>query len=118
MPHNPLIFPPVANWPILTPPDCPTCRTCTDVTWTGHATDMDDGSPVLLWECRACTADWCIPTQYWPVLDGADCPYCASPNTCWATVAPEHPGDLWTCDYGHEFVLTPEGLIITPDGDL
>ncbi|KAB2371123.1 hypothetical protein [Actinomadura montaniterrae] len=115
MHHRAPILPPADNWPILAPPDCPSCETSTEVTWSGRATSLDDGAEVLLWECGGCCTDWCIPAKYWPTLDGPDCPTCGSLNTCWATYAPEHPGDLWTCDNGHEFVLDPEGLIFLPE---
>ncbi len=60
------------------------------------------------WRCRACPADFSIPAVRWPVLDGPDCPSCRTEVTCWAALAPDALGDLWTCEHGHEFVLTPE----------
>lgn len=114
MTPNPPEFPPVEQWPLFTPPDCPTCQCPADVAWIGPAT-LADGAQVNVWRCRACPADWHIPVTRWPVQDGPDCPYCRTEVTCWAALAPDHTGDLWTCQHGHEFVLTPEGLIILPE---
>ncbi|WP_433474973.1 hypothetical protein ACQPZP_40900 [Spirillospora sp. CA-142024] len=111
---NPQNFPPVEQWPTVTPPDCPLCQRPADAVWIGPAT-YQDGTEVNVWRCRACRHDWHIPTRHWPVLNGPDCPYCLTKDTCWAAHAPDVPGDLWTCDNGHEFVLTPEGLIILPE---
>ncbi|MUN35475.1 hypothetical protein [Actinomadura litoris] len=113
MTHHPPIFPPVQQWPILAGPDCPTCGRDTDVTWIGPTTTAT-GAEVSVWHCRACPTDWPIPTTRWPVLDGPDCPRCHTEITSWAALAPNHGGDLWTCHHGHEFVHTPEGLIILP----
>ncbi|KAB2347257.1 hypothetical protein [Actinomadura rudentiformis] len=110
------IFPPVDQWPVLQPPDCPTCQATTGVVFIGPA-DRIDGGTVNLWHCRACPADWTTPITHWPVLDGPDCPYCNSTDTCWAAIAPDHRGDLWTCPQDHEFVLTPEGIVITPGNE-
>jgi hypothetical protein len=56
-----------------------------------------------------------------PMLDGPDCPHCPAPSVCRPVPAPDGvgdpAGDWWTCEYGHDFVLTPEGLTI-PSGDL
>jgi hypothetical protein len=114
MTPNPAALPPVEQWPMVTPPDCPTCQRPTDVVWIGPATfgTGTDGAEVNVWRCRACPADWFIPVTYWPVLDGPACPYCRTEVTCWAALALDHGGDLWTCEHGHEFALTPEGLII------
>ncbi|WP_412516481.1 hypothetical protein K8Z49_37915 [Actinomadura madurae] len=113
MTHNPAGVPPVEQWPLLTPPDCPTCQRPTGTAWIGPAT-MANGAEVNVWHCRACPADWAIPVIHWPVLDGPECPFCLTPVTCWAALAPDALGDLWTCEHGHEFVLTPEGLVIPP----
>lgn len=109
------ILPPVEHWPMILPPDCPACDGTDHVNYSGPATSLEDDGPVMLWECGECCAEWAIPAHHWPVLDGPDCPYCASVFTCWATYAPEHCGDLWLCEHGHEFVLTPEGLIVLPE---
>lgn len=114
MTHNPPIFPPVQQWPVLAPPDCPACGRDRDVTWIGPAT-MANGAEVGVWHCRACPADWPIPITRWPVLDGPDCPTCNTEITSWAALAPDHAGDLWTCHHGHEFVLTAEGIVIATD---
>ncbi|QKW35002.1 hypothetical protein HUT06_13990 [Actinomadura sp. NAK00032] len=109
-------LPPADQWPILTGPDCPNCDVPDDVTWQGAATDLDyGGAPVHLWQCGGCCAEWAIPAHHWAVLDGPDCPYCRTEVTCWAALAPDALGDLWTCEHGHEFVLTPEGRIILPE---
>lgn len=114
MTHNPPDTPPVEQWPLLAAPDCPTCQRPTEVAWIGPAT-LADGAEVNVWRCRACPADFSIPAVYWPVLDGPDCPHCHTEVTCWAALAPDALGDLWTCEHGHEFVLTPEGLIVLPE---
>ncbi|GLZ14186.1 hypothetical protein Acsp04_44210 [Actinomadura sp. NBRC 104425] len=101
------------QWPLLTAPDCPTCQRPADVVFIGPATTCD-GTEVNVWHCRTCPADWAIPVTHWPVQDGPDCPYCLTPATCWAAIDPDNAGDLWTCQNGHEFTLTPEGLIILP----
>ncbi|MFG2002113.1 hypothetical protein ACGFNU_23475 [Spirillospora sp. NPDC048911] len=121
MTHNqppvPASFPPPDQWPILTGPHCPACQTDApgDVVWIGTANDLDTGDKVHLWTCRACCTDWTIPITHWPILDGPDCPYCATESTFWAAIDPDHDGDLWMCEQGHEFVLTPEGVIVLPE---
>ncbi|GGT58137.1 hypothetical protein [Actinomadura citrea] len=114
MPHNPPEFPPVEQWPVLAAPDCPTCQCPADVAWIGPATSAT-GTEANVWHCRSCRAEIYVPVTHWPVLDGPDCPYCRTVVTCWAALALDIPGDLWTCEHGHEFVLTPEGLIILPE---
>ncbi|KAB2386425.1 hypothetical protein [Actinomadura montaniterrae] len=114
MPHDAPILPPAEHWPVLAGPDCPGCGGTDWVNYSGSVTSLEDGL-VLLFECGECCTEWAIPAHHWPVLCGPDCPTCGSLNTCWATYAPEHPGDLWTCDNGHEFVLDPEGIIILPE---
>ena len=106
-PHQP----PPEHWPLLTPPDCPTCQRPSEVVYIGPATTL--GGEVNVWRCRACPADWTIPVTYWPVDDGPPCPRCTS-TTCWAAIDPDHLGDLWVCACGHELVLTREGIVITP----
>ncbi|MEU9870679.1 hypothetical protein AB0C87_22815 [Actinomadura sp. NPDC048021] len=113
MPHY-SAFPPPDQWPVLAPPDCPTCQRTADVAWIGPAT-LANGAEVNVWRCRACPADWTIPVTHWPVTGGPDCPSCLTEVTCWAALAPDTPGDLWTCEHGHEFILTAEGLIILPE---
>ncbi|WP_433467014.1 hypothetical protein [Spirillospora sp. CA-128828] len=109
-------LPPVEQWPILTGPDCPDCGATDYVRWRGSALGLDyNGDPVNLWECGECCGEWAVPAHHWPVTDGPDCPYCRTDVTCWATLAPDVPGDLWTCHNGHEFVLTLEGLIVLPE---
>ncbi|TDD67819.1 hypothetical protein [Actinomadura rubrisoli] len=108
---NPHDFPPVEQWPMVTPPDCPLCQRPTDVVWIGPAT-YRDGAEVNAWHCRACRHDWPIPLTRWPVEDG---PYCLTEDTSWAALAPDALGDLWTCGNGHEFVLTSGGQIILPE---
>ncbi|MES9606169.1 hypothetical protein [Actinomadura sp. NPDC000929] len=114
MTPNPPELPPVEQWPIITGPDCPLCERPADVVYIGPAT-TPAGKAVTCWQCRACRHDWTIRAHHWPVQDGPDCPYCLTEVTCWAALAPDTPGDLWTCHNGHEFVLTPEGLIILPE---
>ncbi|XVQ08117.1 hypothetical protein ACQP1W_36945 [Spirillospora sp. CA-255316] len=109
-PHQP----PAEHWPLLTPPDCPTCQRPADVVFIGPATALD-GPEVNVWRCRACPADWTIPVTHWPVLDGPGCPNCQSTVTCWAALDLDQWGDLWVCEHGREFTLTPEGLIILPE---
>lgn len=111
---NPQDFPPVEQWPMVSPPDCPRGQHHADVVWIGPAT-YQDGAEVNVWRCRVCRHDWPIRITRWPVEDGPDCPYCRTEDTCWAALAPDTSGDLWTCGNGHEFVLTPEGLIILPE---
>jgi hypothetical protein len=106
--------PPAEQWPVLQPSYCPTCQTTADVVFIGPATTLT-GTQVNVWRCRACPADFTIAITHWPVLDGPDCPYCDSTATAWAALEPDQGGDLWTCPRGHEFVLTPEGLIILPE---
>ncbi|GAA2631032.1 hypothetical protein SMC26_23695 [Actinomadura fulvescens] len=106
-------FPPADQWPVLNAPDCPTCQTTTDVVFIGPA-DRIDGGQVNVWHCRTCPADWTIPVTHWPVTSGPACPYCHTAVTCWAAIEPDQLGDLWLCEHGHEYVLTPEGLVITP----
>ncbi|GLZ05279.1 hypothetical protein Acsp03_27450 [Actinomadura sp. NBRC 104412] len=113
MTHNRPPVPPAEQWPLLTGPDCPRCDRPTDVEWIGSATSLD-GTEVSVWHCHACPADWTIRTTLWPVLDGPDCPTCDRPGTVWAALDPDEGGDLWICPDGHEFTLTPEGLIILP----
>lgn len=112
MTPNQVPFPPVEQWPVLAAPDCPTCRRSADVAWIGPAT-FAEGDEVNVWRCRACPTDWFIPVTRWPVQDGPACPYCLTEVTCWAGLAPDTLGDLWTCEHGHEFVLTAEGIVIT-----
>lgn len=111
---DPAELPPVHHWPILTCPDCPLCDRPADTAFIGPATTAA-GDHVTAWQCRACRHDWTIPAHHWPVTDGPDCPYCRTEVTCWAALAPDTLGDLWTCEHGHEFVLTPEGRIILPE---
>ncbi|MDL4772482.1 hypothetical protein [Actinomadura xylanilytica] len=113
MTQNPPPFPPVQQWPVLDGPDCPFCARPDHVRWAGPATYP--GAEVTGWECRNCLGTWTISITHWPVLDGPDCPHCLTPVTCWAAIEPDHHGDLWTCEHGHEFVLTPEGLVILPE---
>ncbi|MGP4030257.1 hypothetical protein [Actinomadura sp. 3N407] len=110
---NPHDFPPVEQWPMVTPPDCPLCQRPADVVWIGPAT-YTGGAEVNVWHCRGCRHDWHIPVTRWPVESGPDCPYCLTKVTCWAAHAPDTPGDLWTCENAHEFVLTPDGDIVQP----
>lgn len=107
-------YPPAEQWPVVQEPDCPTCQTTSQVVFIGPATFLDGGE-ANVWHCRACPADWAIPITRWPVNDGPDCPYCDRPGTVWAALAPDDLGDLWVCEHAHEFVLTPEGLIILPE---
>ena len=111
-PYVPPNVPPVTQWPVMLAPDCPDCQRPDDVTWYAPAISLDTGAEVNLWQCGACCAVWPIPVTRWPVLDGPDCPYCLTPVTCWAAIDPDNAGDLWTCEHGHEFTLTPDGLII------
>ncbi|GLZ09610.1 hypothetical protein Acsp03_70760 [Actinomadura sp. NBRC 104412] len=106
--------PPAEQWPVLGGPDCPTCQRWTEVTFIAPTTTLD-GTDLNTWHCRACRTDWAIPITRWPVLDGPGCPTCHSTATCWAALDPDQGGDLWLCEHGHEFVLTPEGLIILPE---
>lgn len=76
-------------------PACPACQTPTTVVYIGPA-DRLDGGQATVWHCRICPHDFAIPA------------------TCWAAINPDRLGDLWTCQHSHEFVLTPEGLVITP----
>ncbi|MFI0367572.1 hypothetical protein ACH35V_06805 [Actinomadura sp. 1N219] len=110
---DPADFPPVQQWPIVTPPDCPLCDRPADVVFIGPAT-LYDGAEVNAWHCRACRHDWHIPVTRWPVEDGPNCPHCLTRDTFWAALALDIPGDLWHCTYGHEFVLTPAGDIVRP----
>ncbi|WUI00958.1 hypothetical protein OHR68_03810 [Spirillospora sp. NBC_00431] len=112
---EPAKTPPVQQWPILTPPDCPTCQRPADVVWDGPATLA--GVDLNAWHCDACSDFWDIPVTHWPVTDGPDCPYCRTEVTCWAALAPDTLGDLWTCEHGHEFVLTFDGFVITPGNE-
>ena len=118
MTHHPPILPPIEQWPLILPPDCPHCGRPDDVDWTRTTPappgEFGDAAQVNRWQCRACRAEWAIPVTRWPVLDGPDCPTCLTPVTYWAALAPDHYGDLWVCRYGHEFVLTPDGLIFLP----
>jgi hypothetical protein len=114
MTHHPPIFPPDQQWPVPVAPDCPTCARPTGVTWIGNAT-TNGGADLSVWHCRTCPTTWTIPATHWPVLDGPDCPYCYTAVTCWAALDPDHAADLWTCEHGHEFILTPEGMIILPE---
>ncbi|MFC9975210.1 hypothetical protein ACFVH6_30380 [Spirillospora sp. NPDC127200] len=107
------LFPPADLWPVLQPPDCPNCQTTADVVFLGPA-DRLDGGEATVWHCRTCPADWAIPATWWPVSDGPDCPTCHTSFTCWAAIDPDHLGDLWLCEHAHEFVVTPEGLIVLP----
>ncbi|MEW2353063.1 hypothetical protein [Spirillospora sp. NPDC029432] len=109
-------FPPVHHWPVLSAPDCPTCQTHTEVVYTGLA-DRLDGGQATVWHCRPCSTDFAILATRWPVTEGPDCPYCGTDATTWAAIEPDRMGDLWLCGYGHEFVLTPEGLIVPPGGE-
>ncbi|WP_433328207.1 hypothetical protein [Spirillospora sp. CA-294931] len=84
------------------------------MTWSGPAVSLDTSQPVNLWECGACCTEWAIPVTHWPVLHGPDCPFCGSQITTWAALAPEHNGDLWLCEWGHEYLHTPDGLIVVP----
>ncbi|WP_207945051.1 hypothetical protein, partial [Actinomadura rubrisoli] len=106
-------YPPADQWPVLQPPDCPTCQTPTEVVFIGPA-DRLDGGQTNVWHCHACPTDWAIPVTRWPVADGPDCPYCLTECTSWAALDPDRHGDLWTCHNGHEFVLTLDGTVITP----
>ncbi|MFF5265384.1 hypothetical protein ACFY4C_41420 [Actinomadura viridis] len=116
MTHNPPPYPPPEQWPLLTGPDCRRCQDPAEVVRVGPTTTLT-GTQVNVWHCRACLADWTIPVTHWPVLDGPNCPHCDTTVTCWAAIAPDYLGDLWLCEHGHEFVLTPEGLvIISEDG--
>ncbi|MFD0687357.1 hypothetical protein [Actinomadura fibrosa] len=107
------LFPPPQQWPVLQPPDCPTCQTGADVVFIGDA-DRIDGGQANIWHCRSCPDDFATTITFWPVLEGPDCPYCGQGFTCWAAIDPDHGGDLWTCEHGHEFVVDPEGLIVLP----
>ncbi|TDB71687.1 hypothetical protein E1264_42320 [Actinomadura sp. KC216] len=113
---EPVDFPPAEHWPTGAPPDCPTCERPTEVVFIGPAT-LADFTEVNVWRCRACPADWYIPVTRWPVTNGPNCPYCHDQGTCWAAHAPDVPGDLWSCEDGHEFVLTHEGIVITPGNE-
>jgi len=116
MTHNPPDTPPVEQWPLLAAPDCPTCQRPTEVAWIGPAT-LADGAQVNVWRCRASPRRLLHPRRLLgPSSTGPNCPHSPPTEvTCWAALAPDALGDLWTCEHGHEFVLTSEGLIVLPE---
>ncbi|WP_067475301.1 hypothetical protein [Actinomadura hibisca] len=114
-PQNPPL-PPSAQWPALIGPWCPMCDRADRMRWTGAGHDPD-GTDINTWRCRGCGTELWTETTWWPVYDGPDCPTCHTPVTCWGAIAPDHLGDLWLCEYAHEFILTPEGLIVLPGED-
>jgi hypothetical protein len=119
MTHNPPVrrpdhWPPRELWPTTTPPDCTGCERPDDVEWNGYAHLLDHDHDALMWFCNGCCAEWGTLTTHWPVNDGPDCPVCDSPATRWTDIDPDHLGDTWTCDAGHEFVLDPEGFVYVP----
>ncbi|MCP2336982.1 hypothetical protein [Actinomadura rupiterrae] len=113
MTHNRPQRPPCEQWPSLALADCPTCRTDHRVRWIASANRLTDGAPVQVWLCAACQDVFTTPVTRWPVLDGPDCPIagCGAVGTRWDTIDPDHHADVWSCPFGHRFLLDPEGLV-------
>ncbi len=109
--------PPPQEWPVRQGPDCATCKIADNVTWLGAGVDPTTGASANLWRCDNCRNQWYVLITHWPVLDGPDCPICQTPGTVWVAVAAQQQGDLWVCDYGHNFVVTIEGLVIQADSE-
>ncbi len=112
MTYNPNPVPPPSFWPATVAADCWHCNRPDAVTWHGLTTIL--GVQVHVWYCRACDHMFFTRLTCWPVLDGPDCPVCEIPATRWTGMDPDHDGDAWTCEAGHEFVLDPEGFIYVP----
>ncbi len=117
LPIIPPGFPNLTYWPVGAPgPDCPYCFTDQPAAWLGlaHGPEFPDRPDLHLWKCGACRTCFTVRAGYWPVLDGPDCPVCETPATRWQAIDPDHTGDRWVCEAGHEFVLDPEGFIYLP----
>ncbi|WP_026415423.1 hypothetical protein [Actinomadura oligospora] len=113
MTHNRPHRPPTEQWPSSALADCPTCRNDHRVRWVGPAHRITDGAPVQVWICAACQDAWITPLTSWPVLDGPDCPIagCGAVGTRWHAIDPDARADRWSCPFGHQFLLDPEGLV-------